>query len=99
MPYLSLLICIDFKSVIAARTASATYETICKGAPQRKNCTAGVFWSKVGILFSLSYHHCHGGRRAARALSRPRGASVNDPSEIDDKARQQLFCWICIKCM
>ena len=51
MPYLSLLICIDFKSVIAARTASATYETICKGAPQRKNCTAGVFWSKVGISF------------------------------------------------
>ena len=51
MPYLSLLICIDFKSVIAARTASATYETICKDAPQRKNCTAGVFWSKVGISF------------------------------------------------
>ena len=58
-------------------------------APRVFSCTRWTFHS-----YYSTYYHCHRGRRAARALSRPRGMSVNDPSEIDDKARQHLFCWI-----
>ena len=53
--HLNCHFCIDFKSVNAARTAFATYETTCKGAPLRKNCTAGVFLHKVDISFLLFY--------------------------------------------
>ena len=66
-------------------------------APHRGTTAPRVFsWARWTFHFYYStYYHCQRGRRAARALSRPRGTSVNDPSEIVDKVRQHLFCWIC----
>ena len=64
-------------------------------APHRGRTAPRVFFGARWVFHFFYYHYCHRGRRAARALSRPRGTSVNDPSEIDDKARQHLFCGIC----